>query len=227
MTGAAETVSVDTATRAGSVSGLLLLPKDATALYVMAHGAGAGMRHRFMEAMAAEQAGRGIGTLRYQLPYMETGQKRPDSPSILLATVRAAITRAAELAPGLPLFAGGKSMGGRMTSGAAAESPLPGVKGLVFLGFPLHQPGKPSVTRAEHLAAVPVPMLFIQGTRDSLADLDLVRTVLAGLPRATLHVVDGGDHSFAVPKRSGRTGGEVLADLAGRILEWTELTAPH
>lgn len=227
MTGAAQAVSIDTATRAGSVSGLLQIPKGATALYVMAHGAGAGMRHRFMETMAAELSGRGIATLRYQFPYMETGQKRPDSPPVLHATVRAAVARAAELSPGLPLFAGGKSMGGRMTSGAAAEAALPGVKGLIFLGFPLHQPGKPSVTRAEHLGAVTVPMLFIQGTRDSLADLDLVRSVTSGLPLATLHVVDTGDHSFAVLKRSGRTGGEVLADLAGRIREWTELTAPH
>lgn len=223
MTGA-ESISIDTGTRAGSVSGLLQLPKDATALYVMAHGAGAGMRHRFMEAMARELADRGIGTLRYQFPYMETGQKRPDFPPVLHATVRAAVDRAAGLAPGLPLFAGGKSMGGRMTSGAAAEQPLPGVSGLVFLGFPLHPPGKPAVTRAEHLQAVTVPMLFIQGTRDTLANLDLVRSVTSGLARAALLVVDGGDHSFAVLKRSGRTGAEVLADLAGRIREWTELT---
>jgi len=218
MTG--KELQFDTGTRAGMVSGLLVLPSNATALYVLAHGAGAGMRHRFMEAMASALAGLEIGTFRYQFPYMETGGKRPDFPPTLHATVRAAVAAAADQAPGLPLFAGGKSMGGRMTSGAAAAAPLSGVRGLIFLGFPLHQPGKPSVTRAEHLAQVSVPMLFLQGTRDTLADLDLVKSVCAGLPLATLHVVEGGDHSFAVLKRSGRTGEEAMAEMAGRIRDW-------
>lgn len=210
----------DTGTRAGKVSGILELPPQATALYVMAHGAGAGMRHRFMAAMAAALAGLGVGTFRYQFPYMENDQKRPDFPPILHATVRAAVGTAGQLAPGVPLFAGGKSMGGRMTSGAAAIAPLAEVRGLIFLGFPLHQPGKPSVTRAEHLAQVSIPMLFFQGTRDSLADLDLVKSVIAGLPLATLHVVEGGDHSFAVPRRSGRTSEEALAEMARRARDW-------
>jgi uncharacterized protein len=222
MTTSPTELQFDTGTRAGPVSGLLLLPPKASSLFVMAHGAGAGMRHRFMDAMAAALAGLGVGTFRYQFPYMETGQKRPDFPPVLHATVRAAVATAGELAPGLPLLAGGKSMGGRMTSGAAAAAPLPRVQGLIFLGFPLHQPGKPSVTRAEHLAQVSVPMLFLQGTRDSLANLDLVRTVCAGLPLATLHVVEGGDHSFGVPKRSGRTGEEAMAEMARSIRDWVE-----
>lgn len=210
----------DSGTRAGPVSGLLLLPPHATSLYLMAHGAGAGMRHRVMAAMAGALAGLGVGTFRYQFPYMETGQKRPDFPPTLHATVRAAVVRAGELAPGFPLFAGGKSMGGRMTSGAAAAEPLPGVRGLIFLGFPLHQPGKPSVTRAEHLSQVSVPMLFLQGTRDSLAALDLVKSVCGSLPLATLHVVEGGDHSFAVLKRSGRTSEEAMEEMARRVRDW-------
>lgn len=210
----------DTGTKAGSVSGLLQLPPRATSLIVLAHGAGAGMRHRFMEAMASALADRGIGTFRYQFPYMEKGQNRPDQPPILYATVRAAVARARELAPGIPVFAGGKSMGGRMTSGAAAEEPLEAVKGLIFLGFPLHQPGKPSVARADHLAAVRVPMLFLQGTRDSLANLDLIKAVCAGLPLATLHVVEGGDHSFAVLKRTGRSNEDALAEMADQIRDW-------
>ncbi|MEP7324344.1 MAG: alpha/beta family hydrolase [Gemmatimonadota bacterium] len=210
----------DTGTRAGKVSAILELPAHATSLYVMAHGAGAGMRHRFMEAMAGSLAGLGVGTFRYQFPYMETGQKRPDVPAVLHATVRAAVAMATDRAPGLPLFAGGKSMGGRMTSAAAAAEPLPGVLGLIFLGFPLHQPGKPSTTRAEHLAQVTVPMLFLQGTRDSLASLDLVRSVWESLPLATLQVVEGGDHSFAVSRRSGRTSEEAMDEMARMVRDW-------
>jgi predicted alpha/beta-hydrolase family hydrolase len=206
--------------RVGEVSALLELPRSARALYVLAHGAGAGMRHRFLQAVAAGLAERDIGTLRYQFPYMEAGGRRPDPPGVLEATVRAAVARAAAAAPGLPLLAGGKSLGGRMTSGAAAKSPLPGVRGLVFLGFPLHAPGKPGAERAAHLARVQIPMLFLQGTRDTLADLGLVKGVTGRLAGATLHVVDGGDHSFAVLKRSGRTETEVMIELLDTIVDW-------
>ena len=163
--------------RIGRVSGLLTRPDDARVLYVLAHGAGAGMRHRFMEAIAAALAERRVATLRYQFPYTEAGARRPDPPAVLEATVRAAVAAAAELAPGLPLIAGGKSMGGRMTSGAAAREPLPAVAGLVFLGFPLHRPKQPSEDRAAHLSQVTLPMLFLQGTRDELADLGLITGV--------------------------------------------------
>jgi uncharacterized protein len=205
----------------GSVSGLLLRPANAWALYVLAHGAGAGMRHRFMESIAAVLAERGVATLRYQFPYVEAGSRRPDPPGVLEATVRAAVAAARASAPELPLVAGGKSLGGRMTSNAMARRPLEGVRGLVFLGFPLHPPRRPGVTRAEHLGRVESPMLFLQGTRDDLADLGLITSVCAGLaPRATLHVVEGADHSFGVLKRSGRTGGEVMEELALAITEW-------
>ncbi|MGN6392487.1 MAG: alpha/beta hydrolase family protein [Gemmatimonadales bacterium] len=207
--------------RVGRVSGLLLRPSDATLLYVLAHGAGAGMRHRFMEAVAEALAARRIATLRYQFPYTEAGGRRPDPPAVLEATVRAAVATAAQCAHGLPLIAGGKSMGGRMTSGAQARDPLPGVLGLAFLGFPLHPPKRPAVTRAEHLDAVTLPMLFLQGTRDDLADLGLITGVCERLgPRATLHVVDAADHSFAVLKRSGRSADEVLAELADTVVAW-------
>ena len=206
--------------RVGAVSALLELPGSARALYVLAHGAGAGMRHRFLQAVAAGLAERDIGTLRYQFPYMEAGGCRPDPPGVLEATVRAAVARATAAAPGLPLLAGGKSLGGRMTSGAAAKSPLPGVRGLVFLGFPLHAPGKPGVERAAHLARVQIPMLFLQGTRDTLADLGLVKGVTGRLAGTTLHVVEGGDHSFAVLKRSGRTETEVMIELLDTIVDW-------
>src|SRR5688572_3881641 len=185
-------------------------PRNAWLLYVMAHGAGAGMRHAFLESMAASLNGRGVATFRYQFPYMETGSRRPDPPAVLEATVRAAVEKAAEIAPGLPLIAGGKSLDGRMTSGAASESPLTGVLGLAFLGFPLHPPGKPSANRAAHLDRVNLPMLFLQGTRDQFAELDLLRPVCRDLgERATLHLIEGGDHSFNV-KRSGRTAAEVI-----------------
>ena len=204
------------------VSALLLRPADAQCLYVFGHGAGAGMQHRFMESASARLAGHGIASLRYQFPYMEAGSRRPDSRSTLLATVRAAVRAAADAAPDLPLLAGGKSMGGRMTSLAAAEAPLAGVRGLVFFGFPLHPAGRPSIERADHLARVQLPMLFLQGESDRLADLDLLRPVCAGLrERATLHVVPDADHSFHVPKRSGRTDDEVLAELAQTAAQWS------
>jgi hypothetical protein len=205
----------------GGVSGLLLRPADAWALYVLAHGAGAGMRHRFMESIAAALAERGIATLRYQFPYFEAGGRRPDPPGVLEATVRAAVSAARERAPELPLVAGGKSLGGRMTSNAMARGSLEGVRGLVFLGFPLHPARRPGVARAEHLGRVEAPMLFLQGTRDDLADLDLITSLCSGLgERATLHVVEGADHSFAVLKRSGRTDAEVLDELAATITDW-------
>ena len=205
----------------GDVSAILLRPVDARALYVLAHGAGAGMRHRFMESIAQALASRDIATLRYQFPYVEAGARRPDPPAVLEATVRAAVARARELAPDLPLVAGGKSMGGRMTSNAAARRPLEGVRGLVFLGFPLHPAKRPATARADHLAQVQVPMLFLQGTRDDLADLELITGVCRGLAeRATLHVAEGADHGFSVLKRSGRTDAEVMDELAATITDW-------
>jgi uncharacterized protein len=205
----------------GSVSGLLVRPPDAWLLYVLAHGAGAGMRHSFLESISETLAGRGIATLRYQFPYLEAGRKRPDYPSVLETTVRAAAAKAAELAPQLPVVAGGKSLGGRMTSGAAAAGALPGVRGLVFLGFPLHPPGQPGTERADHLDRVDLPMLFLQGTRDAFARLDLITDVCEELePNATLHAVEGGDHSFAVLKRSGRTPAEILGELVDTTVGW-------
>jgi predicted alpha/beta-hydrolase family hydrolase len=204
----------------GTVSGLLLLPADAVALLVFGHGAGAGMRHRFLEDMSRRLAGRRIGTLRYQFPYMERRQSRTDPPAVAAATVRAAYDHVRAVAPGLPLFAGGKSFGGRMTSTAQAGAPLPDVRGLVFFGFPLHPPRKPATMRAEHLARVTVPMLFLQGTRDDLAELELIRGVTSGLPTATLHVVEAADHSFAVLKKSGRTGEEVMSELESTTAEF-------
>ena len=201
---------------------LLVKPADARALLVLAHGAGAGMRHAFLERMAQALADRRITTFRYEFAYMEKRAGRPDPPAVAAARVREAVAEAAQVAPGLPLFAGGKSFGGRMTSTAAAELPLPGVRGLVFLGFPLHPPGQPGIGRAEHLDRVTVPMLFLQGTRDTFAQLPLLEPVIARLkPRATLHLIDGGDHSFKVPKSSGRTGEDVISELAGTIAAWT------
>ncbi len=208
------------------VSGLLLKPRDAIALYVLAHGAGAGMRHSFLTAMAERLGERGIATLRYQFPYMEEGRRYPNPAPLLQATVRSAVHVASEMASGLPLVAGGKSLGGRMTSRAAVEKPLPGVRGLVFLGFPLHAPGKPGVDRADHLAGVEHPMLFLQGTRDALAQRDLIESMVAGLgPRGTLHFVEGGDHSFNVRRRSDRDSADVLDELLRTTGEWvTRLT---
>jgi predicted alpha/beta-hydrolase family hydrolase len=208
--------------RVGDVSGLLLRPDSARLLYVLAHGAGAGMRHPFLESIAQLLAERSIATLRYQFPYMEQRARRPDPPAVAAATVRAVVAEAARLAPALPLVAGGKSFGGRMTSIAQAEEPLAGVRGLVFLGFPLHPPGRPADKRAEHLAQVRIPMLFLQGDRDEFADLKLLRPVVKQLgERATLHLVEGADHSFHVLKRSGRTDVEVMAELVETIVAWT------
>jgi len=209
---------------AGEVSALLLAPPRMSALYVLAHGAGAGMRHAFMEAIAQRLAARGIGTLRYQFPYSEKGGKRIDPEPVLLATVRAAVAAGREAAGDLPLLAGGKSMGGRMTSRAAASAPLPGVAGLVFLGFPLHPAGQPGVSRADHLAKVSLPLLFLQGTRDTLADLALLRPVLERLgDRATLRVFEEADHSFHVRKKSGHTDEQVLDELAAAVAGWQEV----
>src|SRR5881296_4543145 len=192
-----------------SVSGLLMRPPGARWLYVLAHGAGAGMRHPFLETFARALAERDVATLRYQFPYMERRASRPDPPAVAAAAVRAAVAEAGRVAPGLPLVAGGKSFGGRMTSTAQAEAPLPGVRGLVFLGFPLHPPGRAGDQRAEHLAQVQVPMLFLQGTRDDFADRPLLRGVVQRLgSRAALHLVEGGDHSFRVLTKSGRSEGE-------------------
>ncbi len=200
------------------VSALRLRPPDAACLAVLAHGAGAGMHHAFMDAIATRLAARRVATLRYQFPYTESGTRRPDPPRLLEATVRAAVAAAAG---DLPLVAGGKSMGGRMTSQAQAAGPLPGVRGLFFLGFPLHPARRPATARAAHLAGVSLPMLFLQGTRDALADIDLIRTQLAALgPRAALHEIDGADHSFHVPVRSGRTDDQVLDELADHLAGW-------
>jgi uncharacterized protein len=196
-------------------------PASPRAVYVFAHGAGAGMTHGFMSAVAEGLATRGIATLRYNFPYMERGSKRPDPPKVAHAAVRAAVAEAAQRWPGIPLFAGGKSFGGRMTSQAQAIEALPGVRGLVFVGFPLHPAGKPSDDRAAHLADVKVPMLFLQGTRDELADFPLLQGVVKRLhDRATLESFDEADHSFHVPARTGRRDAEVLADLLDRMAAW-------
>ena len=193
-------------------------PADAWCLYVCAHGAGAGMRHPFLAALCRALGALGVATLRYEFPYMESRQKRIDPPAVLHARVREAV--AAARAQGLPLFAGGKSMGGRMTSQAQASEPLPGVRGIAFVGFPLHPARKPSVDRAAHLARVQVPMLFLQGTRDELADLELLQGVLRPLSLATLRIFDDADHSFQVRKKSGRTAAQVIVELALAFTEW-------
>lgn len=215
-----ETLTIDVPD-AGAVSALSITPRRATAGYVFAHGAGAGMAHTFMESLSAELAARGVATLRFQFPYMEQGGKRPDTPAVAQAAVRAAVAEARRRWPAMPLFAGGKSFGGRMASQAQAAMPLDGVRGLVFVGFPLHLAGKPSVTRAAHLAHVQVPMLFLQGTRDALADLTLLREVLAPMKKqATLALEDDADHAFHVRVRSGRTDAQVLASLADTMAAW-------
>jgi uncharacterized protein len=207
----------------GEVSALLCRPEKERRLLVLGHGAGAGMSHPFMEKLAGELASVDVATLRYQFPYMEQRRGAPDRPAVLMATVVAAVRAAAEAAPSLPLLAGGKSMGGRMTSQAAAQHELDGVRGLVFFGFPLHPPKQPGTKRAEHLARVTVPMLFLQGTRDTLADLKLLRPVCAKLgPRATLHVIETADHSFHVLKKAGRNDAEVLRELAETTASWAE-----
>jgi predicted alpha/beta-hydrolase family hydrolase len=207
----------------GNVSALLMRPQDARACYVLAHGAGAGMRHASMEAIAAGLAERGIATLRYQFPYMEKGSKRPDPPPLAQACVRAAVGVAAKACAGLPLIAGGKSFGGRMTSQAQAKAPLDSVEGLAFFGFPLHAAGKPSSDRAAHLADVKIPMLFLQGTRDALADLSLLKPVVKSLGNmARLHLAEGADHSFHVLKSSGRNDREVLAEMLDAFVAWVD-----
>lgn len=203
------------------VSGLHQAAEGEVACYVLAHGAGAGMRHPFLEDMAQSLAAQGVGTLRYQFPYMELGSGRPDSPKLAHATVRAAVAEAARLVPSLALFAGGKSFGGRMTSQAQAESPLPGVRGLIFLGFPLHPPGRPSEERAQHLFRVQIPMLFLQGDRDEFAELNLLRSVTDRLgSRATLKLFEGGNHSFHVPVRMRRTDDPIGAQLSNIVKDW-------
>jgi predicted alpha/beta-hydrolase family hydrolase len=205
----------------GDLSARLLTPPTPTAAYVFAHGAGAGMAHAFMADLANALAERAIATLRYQFPYMERGSKRPDTPAVAQAAVRAAVAEAQRQWPGLPLLAGGKSFGGRMTSQAQAAAPLPGVRGLVFVGFPLHPAGKPGTERAAHLQDVALPMLFLQGTRDELADLALLRPVVDALgARGTLRLFDDADHAFHVRARSGSDDRAVLATLADTIAQW-------
>jgi len=205
-----------------AVSALLSVAKNARAIYVMAHGAGAGMAHPFLAKMSALLSERGISVLRYQFPYMEKKSRRPDSPAIAEACVAAAVSEARRLAPTLPVFAGGKSFGGRMTSNAEAHVRL-AVRGIAFLGFPLHPPGAPSDARAAHLADVTVPMLFLQGTKDEFANPDLLRPVVRSLgSRATLHWVEGANHSFHVPKSSGRTDTDVMAGLADTLSQWMD-----
>ena len=206
----------------GEVSALLTRPAKPVAAFVFAHGAGAGMTHIFMQTVATGLAARGIATLRYQFPYMERGSKRPDPPAVAQAAVRAAVDAAATAVPGLPLFAGGKSFGGRMTSQAQASEPLPGVRGLCFFGFPLHPAGKPGSERGAHLSDIKVPMLFLQGTRDALAEVSLIEPLVDALgSRATLHLVRDADHSFHVPaRRRGRTDGQILDDILDAAAAW-------
>jgi hypothetical protein len=214
------TLAIDETRR---VSALLQLPRAAKACFVFAHGAGAGMDHPTMAAVAAELADRSIATLRFQFPYMERGSRRPDPPAICHATVRAAVAEAARLAPKLALIAGGRSFGGRMTSQAQAIEPLPGVKGLGFIGFPLHPAGKPSAERAEHLRDVKIPMLFLQGTRDELATLELLQPLIDQLgARANLKLLQDADHSFHVPARTGRKDAEVRAEMLDALAMWIE-----
>ena len=206
---------------AASVSALLIRPNAARACFVFAHGAGAGMTHPFMETVAAGLCERGVATLRYQFPYMEKASKRPDPPAIAHAAVRGAVAEAERHCADLRLIAGGKSFGGRMTSQAQATAPLAGVRGLAFLGFPLHPAGKPSSDRARHLVDVHVPMLFLQGTRDNLAELSLLEPVVKSLgPSASLHRVEGADHSFHVPARSGRNDREVMDEILDTLAGW-------
>ena len=207
--------------KSGPVSALLVRPDASRACFVFAHGAGAGMTHSFMEAFANGLGERSIASLRYQFPYMEKGSKRPDPPAVAQATVRAAVAKAAQIFPDLTLIAGGKSFGGRMTSQAQAAAPLPGVRGLAFVGFPLHPAGKPSTDRADHLAKVNIPMLFLQGSRDTLAEVALIEPVVQRLgPRAMLHLVDGADHSFHVLARSGRNDREALGEILDAFANW-------
>jgi uncharacterized protein len=218
--GAGELLSITVDTQ-HTVAARLVLPDAPAACYVLAHGAGAGMDHAFMQAAAQTLGTRGIATLRFQFPYLQRGSRRPDPPPLCHATVRAAVAAAARLAPGLPLFAGGRSFGGRMTSQAQALAPLPAVRGLAFLGFPLHPAGKPADTRARHLADVHVPLLFVQGTADALAERALLEAVVARLgARATAHWVADADHSFHVPARTGHKDPQVRDELLGALAGW-------
>jgi predicted alpha/beta-hydrolase family hydrolase len=210
---------------ANEMSALLLRPSAARACFIFAHGAGAGMHHEFMARVAGGLYDHGVATLRYQFPYMEKASKRPDPPPLAHATVRAAVAEAARCCAGFTLIAGGKSFGGRMTSQAQALEPLPGVRGLVFLGFPLHPAGKPSTDRAKHLVGIGIPMLFLQGSRDSLAELALLEPTVDGLgASASLHLVTGADHSFHVPVRSGRNDGEVMQEILDAFAAWVDTT---
>ncbi len=212
------TIAVDAKRR---VSALLMLPQKPSACFVFAHGAGAGMQHPFMAAMASALVERDIATVRFQFPYMEAGSRRADVPAVCHATVRAAVEEASQQCPGVPLIAGGRSFGGRMTSQAQAQQPLPAVRGLAFLGFPLHPAGRPSEERAQHLQEVDLPLLFLQGTRDELAELSLLQGVVGRLaPRATLKWMEDADHSFHVPARSGRKDAQVVQDLAQTLTDW-------
>jgi hypothetical protein len=218
---AAQEIRIDL--EGGPISGLWLAPSDARAVLVLGHGAGAGMRHEFLDLLARALAVRGVATLRYQFPYMEAGRRAPDRPPLLEQTVRAAVADATRRAPHLPLYAGGKSMGGRMTSRAQAAGPMPAVRGLVFFGFPLHPPRRPGTERAAHLAAIAVPMLFLQGTRDDLADLDLLRPVLEPLaPGAELAILEGADHSFRIPARAARGAPPIFDRLAELAAGWMD-----
>ena len=220
MNTAAEALQIEIAP-GEAVSALLMQPPQARACYVFAHGAGAGMAHTSMEKVAAGLADRGIATLRYQFPYMEKGSKRPDAPAVAHAAVRAAVSEAGRRCGALPLIAGGRSFGGRMTSQAQALSPSPGVRGLAFLGFPLHPAGKPSSERAKHLTGVDIPMLFLQGTRDALAELNLLEPVVKDLgSRAQLRLLEGADHSFHVLKSSGRNDREVMDEALDAFVAW-------
>src|SRR6266404_3241454 len=208
---------------AGEVSAILIRPAAARRLLVLAHGAGAGMTHPFLEKLARELGEAGVATFRYQFPYMEQRRRAPDSPSVAMAAVASAVRAAAKAAAGLPLLAGGKSFGGRMSSQAASQGLLEGVRGLVFFGFPLHPPNKPSTKRAEHLEKVKIPMLFLQGTRDTLADLKLMKPLCSSLgSRAELHVIETADHSFHVLKSTGRSDAEVLHELAQTTESWAQ-----
>ena len=220
MKSGAEAVRIETG-GGEAVSGLLLRPSQPGACYVFAHGAGAGMTHASMETIATGLAERGIASLRYQFPYMEKGSKRPDSPAVAHAAVRAAVAEAARCCPSLPLLAGGKSFGGRMTSQAQALAALPGVRGLAFFGFPLHPAGKPGSERAKHLAEVGIPMVFLQGTRDALAESSLLEPVVKSLgARAMLHWLAGADHSFHVLKSSGRNDRAVMDEALDAFVAW-------
>ena len=213
---------------AGTVSALWLAPAKPVACYVFAHGAGAGMTHASMARFAAGLATREVATLRFQFPFMEKGARRTDPPAVAHAAVRAAVAAAAQRAPGLPLFAGGRSFGGRMTSQAQAESPLPGVRGLAFVGFPLHPAGKPGTARADHLSKIEIPLLFLQGTRDELATLDLLNPVVDALgPNATLELFDDADHSFHVRVRSGHTDAQVLEAMLDATVAWMANLLAH